>query len=281
MLSEFQKALGIEIKESDEESAILVLPIRDELLNTFGIAHGGNHIALGNAAMRALVGPDATQVCSAIEYISKVSAAGVLRAEAHLLRSGKSFVFAEAHLFEDEVLAARVSAQYSRLYKVENVSCQSKPDARSASSSIGLSRPYDVQMPEKERIIRNLFDQGDILNSLVESKDSLCISLQTTEYHAGLDGYVDRAVYGILADNALGFACFAQGHVVVTVRLAVNLIEPVKVGARLFCNAHVDGCSGSIYFSSGNIWSDRRVVGTCEAVFSTVMSLDDFKRTLR
>ena len=280
MLSEFQKTLGIEVKETTHESATLILPIRDALLNTFDIAHGGNHIALGNAAMRTLVGQDATQVCCAVEYLNKVSAKGQLKAEAHLLRDGRSLVFAEAFLYEEDNMVARVSAQYSRFYRADQITCQNKPDMRTVASSIELSRIYKADMSEKERITRNLFNQRDILSALTESNDSLCLSLKTTDLHAGIDGYIDRAVYGILADNALGFSCFAQGHVVVTVRLAVNLIEPVKVGVTLFCNAHVDGCSGGIYFSSGGIWADGKVVGTCEAVFSTVMTLSEFKKSL-
>lgn len=281
MLSEFQRTLGIEVQENTGESAVFILSVEDALLNTFGIAHGGNHIALGNAAMKALVGTDATQMCCSIEYLDRVEAESRLRAEARLLRKGRSFVFAEADLLVGERMVARLSAQYSRLFEADKVVCQSKPDVRKVSSSIRLSRDYDVKMPEQNRIIRNLFNQRDLLTVLTESEDGLCLSLETGDYHAGLDGYIDQAVYGILADNALGFSCFAQGNVVVTARLTVNSIEPIKVGATLFCEAHVDGCSGNISFSSGNIWVDDKIVATCEGIFSAVMTLEEFKKTFK
>lgn len=280
MFSEFQKSLGIQFEKNDGETVVLTLPVTDSILNTSKIAHGGNHIALGNAAMRALVGPDATQVCATVEYLDKVSPDGVMRAEARLLRNGRSFVFAEAHMYDDDRLVARLSTQYSRIFLTDKVTCQKIPQVNEQISFIELSRPCEKASSEQDRMVRNLFNLRDLFPALITHSEELSLSLKTGLYHAGSDGYVDRAVYGILADNTLGFACFAQGSAVVTVRLAINYIEPVKVGTTLYCRAQIEGCSGNIYFTSGSIWADNRIIGTCEGVFSAVMSLDEFKQAL-
>ena len=79
------KALGIDIEVPAAGSVVATMPVRDDMVNGFGICHGGLVFALADTAFAfACNAYDATCVAAAasIDFLRPVKAGDALRAEA-------------------------------------------------------------------------------------------------------------------------------------------------------------------------------------------------------
>ena len=85
------KALGIDIEVLGAGSVVATMPVRDDMVNGFGICHGGLVFALADSAFAfACNAYDDTCVAAAasIDFLRPVKAGDALRAEAREDRTG-------------------------------------------------------------------------------------------------------------------------------------------------------------------------------------------------
>ena len=117
----FAKLLGIEIESSEPGHAVLLMPIRRELKQNHGVAHGGSIAAVIDSAMAIAIMPmlaeneRTTTVDLTIHYLRPLTE-GTARASARVVRSGKRVITVSAELFDhQEKLAATAISTYLRL----------------------------------------------------------------------------------------------------------------------------------------------------------------------
>ncbi len=104
----FAELLGIELLRFENGEAELALPMRDDLTNSWDVAHGGAvmtllDIAMAHAARSAGEGGARDDVgCVTIEMKTSFLRAGTgrLLAKARVLRRTPSFAFCEASMFD-------------------------------------------------------------------------------------------------------------------------------------------------------------------------------------
>jgi len=117
----FAKLLGIEIESSEPGHAVLLMPIRRELKQNHGVAHGGSIAAVIDSAMAIAIMPmlaeneRTTTVDLTIHYLRPLTE-GTARASARVVRAGKRVITVSAELFDhQEKLAATAISTYLRL----------------------------------------------------------------------------------------------------------------------------------------------------------------------
>lgn len=117
----FAKLLGIEVDTVEPGHAVLSMPIRNELKQNHGVAHGGSIAALIDSAMALAIMPllaeneRTTTVDLTIHYLRPLTQ-GTARASARVVRAGRRVITVSADLFDEhEKLAATAISTYLRL----------------------------------------------------------------------------------------------------------------------------------------------------------------------
>src|SRR6185503_15013973 len=117
----FAKLLGIEVEAVEPGHAVLTMPIRSELKQNHGVAHGGSIAAVIDSAMALAIMPmlaeneRTTTVDLTIHYLRPLTE-GTARASARVLRAGKRVITGSAELFDHQgKLAATAISTYLRL----------------------------------------------------------------------------------------------------------------------------------------------------------------------
>ena len=117
----FAKLLGIEVDSVEPGHAVLSMPIRNELKQNHGVAHGGSIAALIDSAMAIAIMPllaeneRTTTVDLTIHYLRPLTE-GTARASARVVRAGRRVITVSAELFDDhDKLAATALSTYLRL----------------------------------------------------------------------------------------------------------------------------------------------------------------------
>ena len=117
----FAKLLGIEVETVEPGHAVLTMPIRNELKQNHGVAHGGSIAAVIDSAMALAIMPmlaeneRTTTVDLTIHYLRPLTE-GTARASARVVRAGKRVITVSAELVDDKgKLAATAISTYLRL----------------------------------------------------------------------------------------------------------------------------------------------------------------------
>ena len=117
----FAKLLGIEIETVEPGRAVLTMPIRNELKQNHGVAHGGSIAAVIDSAMALAIMPmlaeneRTTTVDLTIHYLRPLTE-GTARASARVVRAGKRVITVSADLVDEHgKLAATAISTYLRL----------------------------------------------------------------------------------------------------------------------------------------------------------------------
>jgi len=117
----FAKLLGIEVEAVEPGHAVLTMPIRSELKQNHGVAHGGSIAAVIDSAMALAIMPmlaeneRTTTVDLTIHYLRPLTQ-GTARASARVVRAGRRVITVSAELFDDQgKLAATAISTYLRL----------------------------------------------------------------------------------------------------------------------------------------------------------------------
>ncbi len=109
--------LGIQLVEKGEGTAVLSMQVRPELMNSFGVAHGGSLMSLMDIAMMVAARTRDPRSIGALTAEMKstfiAGATGNVRCEAECLKVGKSVSFCECRLYsEDGTLCATASGTF-------------------------------------------------------------------------------------------------------------------------------------------------------------------------
>lgn len=117
----FAKLLGIEVESVEPGYAVLSMPIRPDLKQNHGVAHGGAIAALIDSAMAVAIMPMLAEnertatVDLTIHYLRPLTE-GSARATARVVRAGRRVITVSAELFNaKEELAATALSTYLRL----------------------------------------------------------------------------------------------------------------------------------------------------------------------
>ena len=117
----FARLLGIEVESVEPGHAVLTMPIRDDLKQNHGIAHGGSIAAVIDSAMALAIMPllgeneKTTTVDLTIHYMRPLSG-GTARASARVMRAVRRIITVSAELFDDQGrLASTAISTYLRL----------------------------------------------------------------------------------------------------------------------------------------------------------------------
>lgn len=117
----FAKLLGIEVEAVEPGHAVLTMPIRNELKQNHGVAHGGSIAAVIDSAMALAIMPmlaeneRTTTVDLTIHYLRPLTE-GTARASARVVRAGRRVITVSAELFDEQgKLAATAISTYLRL----------------------------------------------------------------------------------------------------------------------------------------------------------------------
>lgn len=101
----FSQWLGINVLEISEGHCKLQLTVRKEMLNGFGIAHGGVTYCLSDSALAFASnsrGPQAVSIETSISHTAKVNEGDILTAEAKELSRSKKIGFYEVVIKNQE-----------------------------------------------------------------------------------------------------------------------------------------------------------------------------------
>lgn len=117
----FAHLLGIQIESIEPGHSVVLLPIREELKQYHGVLHGGAVASLIDTAMALAILPElkedeqTTTVDLTVNYLRPLSR-GIAKAEARILRLGRSVIALSAEVFdEDGKLAATSLSTYLRI----------------------------------------------------------------------------------------------------------------------------------------------------------------------
>ncbi len=98
---EFSKWLGIKVIESSEGKSVLKMTVRKEMLNGFGIAHGGISYSLADSALAFASnshGKKAVSIETSISHIKPIKENDVLIAKAELKNIGNKIGIYEVEI---------------------------------------------------------------------------------------------------------------------------------------------------------------------------------------
>lgn len=119
----FWQLLGMKVEKAENGSSLVVLPLREDLLQLYGYVHGGVLASLIDGAVGVAVqstlknGEAATTVDLQIMYSRPVKT-GVLSARASLMRRGNTIIFGECRVMDETgELVAHGTATYMVLEK--------------------------------------------------------------------------------------------------------------------------------------------------------------------
>jgi acyl-CoA thioesterase len=101
----FSQWLGINVLEIGEGHCKLQLTVKKEMLNGFGIAHGGITYCLSDSALAFASnsrGPQAVSIETSISHTAKVNEGDILTAEAKELSRSKKIGFYEVTIRNQE-----------------------------------------------------------------------------------------------------------------------------------------------------------------------------------
>lgn len=90
----FSKWLGIELVEINHGDCVIRLTVRKDMLNGFGIAHGGITYSLADSALAFAtnsIGHQAVSIDTSISHTSKVVEGDVLTAKTNLINKTRKF----------------------------------------------------------------------------------------------------------------------------------------------------------------------------------------------
>jgi uncharacterized protein (TIGR00369 family) len=117
----FAKLLGIEVETVEPGHAVLIMPIRNELKQNHGVAHGGSIAAVIDSAMALAIMPmlaeneRTTTVDLTIHYLRPLTE-GTARASARVVRAGRRVITVTAELVDHQgKIAATAISTYLRL----------------------------------------------------------------------------------------------------------------------------------------------------------------------
>ncbi|HSN21500.1 MAG TPA: PaaI family thioesterase [Usitatibacter sp.] len=114
----FASLLGIQLRERSAGHVVLELPLREELMNSAGTAHGGVLMTLLDVAMSVAARTAAPDVYFAVTMEMKTTfiatCSGLLVAEARCIHAARSVAFSEGEVREDASgrLVARASGTF-------------------------------------------------------------------------------------------------------------------------------------------------------------------------
>ncbi|MCL2826314.1 MAG: hotdog fold thioesterase [Eggerthellaceae bacterium] len=270
----FQGLFGPTITKQKEGEAVAVLPVRESFMNAYGFAHGGIHFNLCNIAMAAAAGAGVVGAETTVEYFGPIYAGDEVRAVGRVSRDGNTCAFAHADLYAGERHVAAASGLF--LHETQgSLSPVKRPaDAAQEGPSAHIlsidDREVEPSFEGDDLVLRRLFHFDFRSAAVATAEGRLAVALQTQDAYCNERGFIDAAVYGILADDALGLASISLGYHTVTVKLAVSLFEEVRPGAVLTCQGKVESDTERFVFMSGLIWADGRVVGKGSGIFCKV-----------
>ena len=117
----FARHLGIEIDTIEPGHAVILLPVREELKQYHGVVHGGAVASLIDTAMAMAIIPDlsdterVTTVDLTVSYLRPLTE-GVIKADARIVRKGRSIIALSAEVFDHNgKLAATSLSTYLRI----------------------------------------------------------------------------------------------------------------------------------------------------------------------
>lgn len=106
----FSQWLGIEVIESSEGKSVLKMTVRNEMLNGFGIAHGGISYSFADSALAFASnshGKKAVSIETSISHIKTIKENDILTAHAELKSiSNKLGIYEVEIVNQDKVLVA-------------------------------------------------------------------------------------------------------------------------------------------------------------------------------
>ena len=101
----FSKWLGIELVHIEHGNCVIRLTVRKEMLNGFGIAHGGITYSLADSAFAFAtnsIGHQAVSIETSISHTSKVVAGDILTAQTSLINKTRKFAIYNVDITNQE-----------------------------------------------------------------------------------------------------------------------------------------------------------------------------------
>lgn len=114
----FWQLLGMKVESAENGSSLVTMRLREDLLQLYGVVHGGALASLvdgavGVAVQSTLAEGEATTTVDLQTMYSRPAVTGVLSARAALVRRGKTIVFGECRITDEaDNLIAHGTATY-------------------------------------------------------------------------------------------------------------------------------------------------------------------------
>lgn len=114
----FWQLLGMRVQSAAAGEAVVTVEIKPDLLQLYGVVHGGVLAtlidgAIGAAAQTTLKEGEATTTVDLQVMYSRAVQRGTLSAKATIIRRGKTIIFGECKVYDDnETLVVHGSATY-------------------------------------------------------------------------------------------------------------------------------------------------------------------------
>lgn len=121
LTSPFGSHLGMRLASTGDDAAVIAIPFAPQLMNTNGLLHGGVLCAIADTAAGCAIvlggGADAPAKIATtsltIDFTAGVRTEGEIRAEARVLRRGRSMFFTEVDVRDaDGTLVAKALVTY-------------------------------------------------------------------------------------------------------------------------------------------------------------------------
>jgi len=275
MSQTFQQLLGSKTQKAGNGEAVVILQMRDTLMNALGVAHGGIHYHLCATAIKAAAGEGMLELECSIEYFSPLQLTDTARALGYVDRDGKTLVFAHAELYVGERLTAYMSAILLRSQEQdlfgEVVASPSMLGPRSRPDpSVVFALEENICDPKytgSEAFLKMMFCYNLGSELVKRLKGSLVISVQLDEKYTDTEGAIDSSFFGIISDSALGLTSYSNGDKTVTIKLTTRLYKKAEPSTVLRCRADVTSEIGRLVYVDGSLWDNEALVGSCSGVF--------------
>lgn len=269
-MATLSQAYGITSTRDTKNQPLAKLHITEPHLNWYGSAYGGCFVLLASTVTQETVGAGLFGCNYNFKFLKKVQLHETMVGQAEQIKIGRTNTSTITRIYKKDTLVGTMYADYFKPSDQIPFDCVSSSfPVKRPSSDFVLNTKESPSTPRKGQAFQEMFCAPP-QKETAEKKDlhgRASVGIYTDELFTDVNGCIDPALLGFLADDAVGVACWSELGSCVTTSLSMSILTRIKPGAFVSCNAEITLKTGSLMLAQGTLWADDTMVGTCSGTF--------------